>query len=112
MRIKRALSTVAATLLATTVATTAYSSPASAESSVHCFWNGNSMTFWFDCYSSNGTQTIWYINGVRQSQAAGASAQSWFCTYGRKYTIGVNLNTTLAATWTGYCDDMHGDGPL
>lgn len=106
MKAKRTLTTVAAALTAVGVATTVYSAPASAASSVTCSWSSLSKTdSWFDCTSSNGTKTIWYINGVRQSEGAGAATYSWFCTYGRSYTIGVNLNTTLAATWRGYCDD-------
>jgi hypothetical protein len=103
MRIKRALNILAATLFATTVATTAYSPAASAASSVYCDTGSNYSLYWLDCHSSNGTQTIWYINGVRTSEGQGASYHSFFCTYGRKYTIGVNLGTSLAASWTGYC---------
>lgn len=106
MKTRRALTALAAGLLATSVATAVYSPAASAAGTVSCSWSGlNKTDNWFDCTSSNGTQTIWYINGVRQSEGVGAASYSWFCTYGHFYTIGVNLNTTLAATWRGYCDD-------
>lgn len=103
MKAKRALSTLAATLTAASLATTAYSPAASAASTVHCDTNTNYTWYWFDCTSSNGAQTIWYINGVRQTQGAGTSYYSWSCTYGRWYTISVNTGTSLAASWRGHC---------
>jgi hypothetical protein len=110
MKVKRALSTLAVTLTAASLATTAYSPAASATGTVDCFYTTNYAQHWFNCYSSNGTQTIWYVNGVRQSSADGASAASFFCYYGTRRTISVNTGTSLAASWTGYCDDLHPQG--
>jgi len=103
MRATRAISTLAATLAAATFATTAYSPAASATSTVECLPDTNYSAHWFDCTSSNGTQTIWYINGVRQTQGVGASSYSWFCNKGQWYTISVNTGTSLAASWRGQC---------
>jgi hypothetical protein len=108
MKLRRVLSTLSATLLAGTVVATIYSEPASA-SSVSCYATntGNpNGPWWFDCSSTNGTQTVWYINGVQQSEGAGASYYSWDCLKGHYYTIGVNLGTDLAATWSGNCRDL------
>ena len=69
MKVKRTLTTLAATLLAVGVGTTAYSPAASAASSVVCTPDGNGWTiYWLDCTSSNGANTIWYINGVHKTE--------------------------------------------
>jgi hypothetical protein len=105
MKTKRALSALAATVTAASLAAAVYSPAASATSTVSCYSvsNGSPSIWWFHCTSSNGTNTIWYINGVHKSEGDGLSTYDWFCTYNRKYTISVNLGTSLAASWTGYC---------
>ena len=107
MNTKRGFTTLAATLLAAAGVATVYSPAASATSSVFCSYETTYTKFWFNCESSNGAQTIWYVNGVHQPSADGAGMASFFCTYHGKYTISVNSGTSLAASWTGYCDDLH-----
>lgn len=104
MRIKGALNITAATLFAAAAVTTAYSPAASATSTVNCTSDTNYVQYWVNCVSSNGSQTIWYVNGVRQSSHDGASVASFFCAKWHKVTVSVNSGTSLAASWTGYCE--------
>ena len=80
-------------------------------SSVSCTADSNSGLYngvwWLDCYSTNGAQTTWYVNGVYQPGWDGYSPFDYVCKYGYLYTVGVNLGTNLAATWKGYCDNRH-----
>jgi hypothetical protein len=104
MRIKRALTILAAMLFAATAVTTAYSPAASATGTVSCTSDTNYVDYWVNCVSSNGNQTIWYVNGVRQSSKDGVSVAYFFCAKWHKVTVSVNLGTSLAASWTGYCE--------
>jgi spore coat protein U-like protein len=107
VRTKRALTTLAVTLLAAAGVATAYSPAASAASTVWCQATTNdAKIYWFNCYSSNGAQTIWYVNGVHQSSVDGASAASFSCLFNQRYTISVNTGTSLAASWTQYCNPL------
>ncbi len=104
MKAKRTLATLAAGLLATTIATTAYSPAASAFNTVSCTYNGNGLSSWLNCSSSNGTNTIWYVNGVHQASFDGDASASFDCIYGHTYRVSVNTGTSSSATWYGYCD--------
>jgi hypothetical protein len=104
MKVQRALITTGVGLLAAGIAATAYSPAALAASTVSCESETNYLDYWFNCASSNGTQTIWYVNGVRQSSMDGKSIVSFACNKWKRYTVSVNSGTSLAASWTGYCE--------
>jgi hypothetical protein len=104
MKTQRVLTALGATLLAATVAATAYSPAASAFNTVDCTYNANNLSSWFNCASSTGTNTIWYVNGIHQSSFDGASSASFYCSYGHTYRISVNTGTSTAASWFGSCD--------
>ena len=71
---------------------------------MNCSFNTNNVWNWFNCDSSTGTNTIWYVNGVHQPAFDGASSASFDCVYGHTYRISVNTGTSSAASWFGSCD--------
>jgi hypothetical protein len=104
MKIKRALTALAATLLAAAAATTGYSPAASATGSrVDCTGSTDGSAWWLGCDSLNGATTVWYVDGVRISEATGHAVYSFSCTYGSLHTVTVNPGTFYASTWTGNC---------
>ncbi len=104
MKAKRIAATLAASLLAVGVGVLADSPPASAFNTVDCSFNNGGLSYWFNCVSSTGTNTIWYVNGVHQPFFDGDSSASFDCTYGHTYRISVNTGTSSAASWFGSCD--------